>query len=173
MRRFTLIILGAAAIGGVTAVAAPDGADLSASMTQLKARADADQSRIDEVEKHVTVLKATAVRKKDVIKLNCINDKLVQLKALMRIAGGQQVDLNSAIQGNQDSAAAGVLGQLDASTHQIVELGAQADQCMGEVDLIKQESSVEVTHPDIPDQPSTVPPLIITVEPPAYASPFN
>lgn len=172
MRRFTLIILGAAAIGGVTAVAAPEGAELSASMTQLKVRADADQGRIDAVEKHVTVLKATAIRKKDVIKLNCLNDKLVQLKALMRIASGQQLELNSAIQGSQDSAA-GILGQLDSSTHQIVELGSQADQCMGEVDLIKQESSVEVTHPDIPDQPSENPPLVITVEPPAYASPFN
>jgi hypothetical protein len=170
MRRLAYVVLALAAVGVVTAVAAPD-PSVPPDMVQLKVRADADKTQIAATERKVDGLKATAVRKKDVIKLNCINDKLIQLKALMRIADNQEFDLNSAIENDQQGAP-GILGQLDSSTHEIDNLADQAEACLGEKELSKQESSIEVTKPDIPDNPTTVPPELITVEAPAYASPF-
>jgi hypothetical protein len=57
----------------------------------------------------------------------------------------------------------------------VKNLREQAAACIGEPELFKQESGVEVHHPDLPDDPTVEPPHgdFTNVEPPGYASPFD
>ncbi len=116
-----------------------------------------------------------AVRKaKDVIKLNCVNDRLVQIMAQRNIADSQNAELQAALgKGAPESQA--LYGSLQGTAEGVRHLREEASACVGEPELFKQEG-VEVTHPDIPDDPITDNPFDdapdVSVEPPGYASPF-
>jgi hypothetical protein len=150
--------------GTVTAIAAPESRDL------LKTKADSISMQMQEDYRHMMALKERAVKAKDVIKLNCINDKLVQVKARLRIGDAQKLELEYAL--DKDSAPS-VLGQYEATAHEVSRLREDSRACLGEGELFKQESGLTVQRPDIVDDPGVVQPTIIEVEPPAYASPFN
>ena len=51
-------------------------------------------------------------------------------------------------------------------------LREQANSCIGEPELFKQESGVEVTHPEIVDDPTNGINVEPGIEPPGYASPY-
>ena len=59
----------------------------------------------------------------------------------------------------------------DVARHHQVARG-----CVGVPELTKQESGVEVHHPDFPDDPTTATPfddVVVDVDPPGYSSPYN
>ncbi len=117
-----------------------------------------------------------AVRKaKDVIKLNCVNDRLVQINAQRNIADTQNADLQIAL-GKGALEAQALYGALQGSAEGVRRLREEASACVGEPEMFKQESGVEVTHPDIPDDPIGDNPFVdppdVSVEPPGYASPY-
>ncbi|MBL0218876.1 MAG: hypothetical protein IPQ07_34010 [Myxococcales bacterium] len=119
-------------------------------------------------------LRTVVRRDKDVIKLNCVNDKYVQLKVAVNMFD-QARDLFNGAAGNEAV----------ARTHyeSITKAGAdgsslrnEASGCVGVPELYKQESGIEVHHPDFPDDPTTATPfddVVVDVEPPGYASPYN
>lgn len=125
--------------------------------------------------RHVLHLQAKARQEKDVIKLNCINDKLVQIKAQVNIfdtaRGALAAGLESSTTADDKQVAfAEVMSTADA----VKNLRAEADICVGEPELFKQESSSEVKRPEIPDDPGGSNPFGSgPFEAPAYASPFN
>lgn len=124
---------------------------------------------------HVLHLQAVARKDKDVIKLNCINDKLVQLKAQMNIFDNAAQNLTGAL-GTPSDATQGLFGEVNAAAASVKQARAEADVCAGE-ELLKQESSTSFTSPDIVDDPTTWDPewdpSTPDVEPPGYASPFR
>ncbi|CAN5915264.1 hypothetical protein BH11MYX3_BH11MYX3_41200 [soil metagenome] len=119
-------------------------------------------------------LRTVVRRDKDVIKLNCVNDKYVQLKA--------QVNLFDMAR-DQFNGASGTEATARVHFDTIIKISADASQlkneaagCVGVPELYKQESGVEVQHPDFPDDPTTAQPfddVVVDVDPPGYASPFN
>jgi hypothetical protein len=117
-------------------------------------------------------LQARAREKKDVIKLNCVNDKLVQAKAQMNIADGQSSTLQTSLDRRSPDAEA-QYRELRDTNERIGKLKEEAAACMGETELFKQESGVEVERPEIVDDPTSVDPYPEEIEPPAYASPFS
>jgi hypothetical protein len=146
------------------------------SLPEMVARAETLDAQIKLDMRHVLHLQAKARQAKDVIKLNCINDKLVQLKAQVNIFDSAQASLKAGLEG---SSAAGdrqpTFAEVTGAGEAVKSLRAEADICVGEPELFKQESSAEVQRPEIVDDPGATDlsepggPF----EAPAYASPFN
>jgi hypothetical protein len=136
-------------------------ADLQARVRQLH-----DQTRADA--RHVQHLQLIARREKDVIKLNCVNDKLVQLKPQMNIADASEAELESA----KDSDRVAIFEGISQAADNVRRLREEADQCIGEPVGTGGESSNSFTGPKEQDDPTKG--LGDTpIEPPGYASPYN
>lgn len=139
----------------------------SLSPAELSARVRAlhDQTRADA--RHVQHLQQIARNDKDVIKLSCVNDKLVQVKAQMNIADAGESRLASA-QGGERIEIFEIIAQAAESVRQ---LRGEADQCVGEAITARRESSNSFTGPQDTDDPTQG--FGREIEPPAYASPYN
>jgi hypothetical protein len=140
---------------------------------EMKARGAELVTQVRTDMQHVQYLQGIARRDKDVIKLSCVNDKFIQLKAESNLF---------------DMAYAGLLTSLDSSTdrgakYDMVTDRAKtthkarldADGCIGAVELGTQDSSH--TSPEIIDDPTASLPFgegyDTVIEPPAFASPFS
>lgn len=155
--------------GGFISPSGTGGVTVSANLSfeEMVSRSNQITKQIHDDYTHVEHLRAIARREKDVIKLNCVNDKLVEMKPQMNIADRVSGELQSSREpGDRRSAFEGVVSAGDS----IRRLREAADQCIGEK-LLVTESSNEYTHPDIPEQPGGF--VNGEIEPPAYASPFD
>lgn len=126
-----------------------------------------EQTRTDA--RHIQHLQQVARQEKDVIKLNCVNDKMVQVKPQMNMADAKELELGSA----GDSTRMAIFESISQSAENVRRLREEADQCIGEpVTFGGGESSNTFTGPNAPDDPTKGfngnP-----IEPPGYASPFN
>jgi hypothetical protein len=125
-----------------------------------------EQTRADA--RHVQHLQLIARKEKDVIKLNCVNDKLVQLKPQMNIADSAEAELESA----KDSDRVALFDGIAQAADNVRRLREEADQCIGEPVGTGGESSNSFTGPKEQDDPTRG--LGDTpIEPPGYASPYN
>ena len=181
MKFLAKIALITAATGAGAILAAPSGSggfisptgngtvSISANLTfeQMVTRANSITKQIHDDYQHVEHLRLIARREKDVIKLNCVNDKLVEMKPQMNVADRVAGELQSSRDTNDRRAAFDGVAQAGDNIRRLREA---ADQCIGEK-LLVTESSNEFTHPDIPEQPPGF--ADGTIEPPAYASPFD
>ncbi len=119
-------------------------------------------------------LRTVVRRDKDVIKLNCVNDKFVQLKAQVNLFDMARESFNGA--GGTEATARLHFETIVKISADAAQLKNEAAGCVGVPELYKQESGVEVQHPDFPDDPTTAQPfddVVVDVDPPGYASPFN
>jgi hypothetical protein len=130
-----------------------------------------DQIRTDA--RHIQHLQQVARQEKDVIKLNCVNDKLVQAKPEMNIADAKELELDTA--GDTERMAA--FETISSAADSLRRLREESDQCIGEsITFSGTESSNSFTGPRSPDDPTKGGAGGISglpVEPPAYASPFD
>jgi hypothetical protein len=146
------------------------------SLPEMVARTEAIDLQIQADMRHVLHLQTKARQEKDVIKLNCINDKLVQLKAQVNIFDSANLLLKAGLESGGGGTAddkQSAFAEATSTGAAIKTLRAEADVCVGEPELFKQESSSEVRRPEIPDDPGGHDPFGGGLEPPAYASPFN
>lgn len=121
----------------------------------------------------VEALKAEALKQKDVIKLNCINDKLVQLKELLEIAETSSIELEAAIAEGDDAERYHRYSIITISGEKIDGLEDEAQACVGEEIDYLGPLDIDVDAPGIPDDPTVDDPFDgDTIEPPGYASPF-
>ena len=151
------------------AVGATAGVRGSMTLADMRTRGQMlhEQSRVDA--RHIQHLQQVARQAKDVIKLNCVNDKLVQVKPQMNMFDSHAVELEGAVSdGDRFSAFEG----MSISAENIHRLREEADQCIGEPSAFGGDSSNSFTGPTAPDDPTKG----FTgkeIEPPGYASPFN
>jgi len=142
-------------------------ANLSPAELQARVLLLHDQTRADA--RHVQYLQQIARKEKDVIKLNCVNDKLVQIKPQLNLADTAESQLN----GSADASRMAAFDSIAQAAESVRRLREEADQCIGEsITQGGSESSNSFTAPTAPDDPTkgfTDTPL----EPPGYASPFN
>lgn len=145
------------------------------SKEEMQRRAETMKADAESTLQSVSALRARAQKQKDVIKLSCVNDKLVQLKAQMNIADKQQAALAGSL--DKEAERNSAYTELSATSDNIRKLNEEAQGCMGETELYKQESGVEVSHPDIVDDPTIIDPYEmdpgLEIEPPGYASAFR
>lgn len=129
------------------------------------------ETQIESDSKRVTHLQSVARKAKDVVKLTCVNDKIVEIKAERNVFDGNKKTFDAQMQGNPENARASY-GDLAKSAETIGRVRGEAEECIGVPELYKQESDIEVQHPDFPDDPTVDDPFGPDVEPPAYASPY-
>ncbi|MEO7735871.1 MAG: hypothetical protein ABIY55_33255 [Kofleriaceae bacterium] len=156
--------------GTTTTISGTASVGLTGSITladlQIRVRQLHDQTRADA--RHVQHLQLIARKEKDVIKLNCVNDKLVQLKPQMNIGDAAEAELESA----KDSDRVAIFDAVSQAADNVRRLREEADQCIGEPVGTGGESSNSFTGPKEQDDPTKGfgPP---TLEPPGYASPYT
>jgi hypothetical protein len=151
---------------GNTAAAKPLTADeISKKSTQLQEQMSKDMV-------HVGRLQQKARKEKDVIKLNCVNDKMVQMKAMMNLADDKRTQITDALTlGN--GRAPERFADYSQSANEIKKLREDADVCVGVGPDYVGDSKLNVSNPGIPDDPTAGNPFTGGIEPPAYASPFS
>jgi hypothetical protein len=142
---------------------------MSLAEMQPRVRTMREQTRTDA--QHIAHLQVIARREKDVIKLNCVNDKLVQVKPQMNVVDNQEAQLAGATDANRMQ----VFESISQAAEGVRRLREEADQCIGEPMQTGGESSNSFTAPTAPDDPTK--PYGgggggTTLEPPAYASPY-
>jgi hypothetical protein len=158
-----------AASGSATATV-----NVNLSSADMSATIITTEKQIQDDGRHIMHLKDISTKQKDVIKLTCLNDKLIQYKAQVNIwdssKGTYQVAATKS-DADRQTAYASLMG----TAAQIRELRDQANACVGEPELFKQEAGVEVNDPNFPDDPTADDPFqpdVTDIEPPGYASPF-
>jgi len=113
---------------------------------------------------------------KDVVKLNCVNEKLTQVKGLLRISEQSDVALQEAVAKKDEPAADHEYTKVTIAQSKVEQLRTEAEQCIGQLAFRTDENlSVEVLVPsDLPGGDPTNPPAatLATVSPPP-ASPIK
>lgn len=178
MRRLPLLLL----IGSAVAFAQTDGAPppASAPTNDLESAAsvpDAEKvrrsaealSRMRDVLKDVLTKLEEARNTKDVVKLNCVNEKLTQIKGLLRISEQADVAMQEAIAKAEKQAAEHEYTKVTIARQKVDQLRAEAEECIGQLAFRTDENMVvEVEEPeglpDDPTDPDELPP--ITTRPP-------
>ncbi|HOX45842.1 MAG TPA: hypothetical protein PK668_19735 [Myxococcota bacterium] len=111
-----------------------------------------------------------AREEKDVIKINCVNEKLTSIKGLLRISEQADVALQEAVAKNEKDTATHEFHKVSISHQKVKALQAEAEQCVGELAFAVGKTTVEVevdgdavpeadpTNVDLPDTPVVRPP---------------
>jgi hypothetical protein len=161
------------AIGTLSAQPAPEPAAApSVSAAEMVAQTEALAERVRSSLQFVQHLQTQARAEQDIIKLSCVNDKLVLLKAQSNVFDSSRTELQVVL----DTSAA------DAAFERVAEAAAGAEKlreeaagCAGHVEL--NDSITTFSSPEIIDDPTVALPFSgegdPTLEPPGYASPFN
>ena len=149
------------ALGGALLVAAPaaaqnkgDAAPQAGSMARsVLSDAQKLEKSAEALERMKGVLRAVLGRveevrnEKDVVKLNCVNEKLTQVKALLRVAEQSDIQLHEALV-NKDPVAESEFGKINIARTKIDGLKIDADQCIGQLAyIVDEKTTVEVQQP--------------------------
>ncbi len=100
-----------------------------------------------------------ARRTKDVVKLNCVNEKLTQVKGLLRISEQADVALQEAVSKREVIASEHEYTKVMIAQQKVTQLRHEADGCIGQLAFRTDENlSVEVETPrDLPGGDPTRP----------------
>jgi hypothetical protein len=115
-----------------------------------------------------------ARRTKDVVKLNCVNEKLTQIKGLLRISEQADVALQEAVSKRETTSGEHEYTKVMIAQQKVSQLHTEAEKCIGQLAFrVDENMSVEVEVPtDLPGgdptRPAPVEDIIIR-PPPASA----
>jgi hypothetical protein len=127
------------------------------------------RERMTKTQKQVETLVEQAKKEKDVIRLNCVLDKLAQLKANIAVVDRSMQDLRDAIGRRDDGESAHQYNKIAIVHSKVQVLNAEAQACVGQDLAFVGATQVEVddsgvppgdfTNPSNPDFPVDRPPL--------------
>lgn len=128
---------------------------------------------MNETVKRIGELQAQSKRQKDIIRLNCVTDKLVQAKVNVTIAEQAIAGLQESISRADEGGRTHEFTRLTIINQKVQILGAEAENCIGEdlsfvgatrvdVEIDPNLPQIDVTQPAAPQ---------IDVERPGFASP--
>jgi hypothetical protein len=136
------------------------------------------QQSMSQVLQRVQGLQETARRQKDIIKLNCVADKLVQTKVNVSIAEQALTSLQDNVARADEGGRTHEFTRLTIINQKVTVLGAEAENCIGEdlsfVGATRVDVDVDPNIPrDDPTQPATPTTAVDRPPPdkPANASP--
>lgn len=119
--------------------------------------------------KHIQTLQDTARRQKDIIKLNCVTDKLVQAKVNINISEQAMNSMQEDIARGDEGGRTHEFTRLTIVNQKVTMLGAEAENCIGEDLSFVGATKVDVEiDPNIPqtDPTQTPTPSTPTDRPP-------
>jgi hypothetical protein len=142
------------------------------STSAMAQKVAAYDTQVQEDAQYMAHLQALARKAKDVVKLTCVNDRMVELKAQRNLFDTSHQAFDIAITNSADAAQPSYV-ELGGTAAAVKKLRGDAEACVGVLELLYEEKSdVQVSHPLFPDDPTQEDPFLPEVEPPAYASPF-
>jgi hypothetical protein len=108
---------------------------------------------------HVRVLQlqGAARKAKDVIKLNCVNEKLLAVKQLLNIGESAENDLTEAIASSDRDAQVHQYSQVKLAHERATSERDEAEGCIGEEIVFIGPTAVDVDGPAMPDDPTDDP----------------
>ncbi len=141
------------------------------SSQQLLDRADDHLDRMRLLVKQVAGRLEDARKEKDIVKLNCVNEKLAQIKGLLKMSEQAKAAAQQGMSRRDESAEAD-LRKVGVAREKADKLGTEAEECAGQLAFAAdQKTVVEVEQPtDLPDPDKVTgepPPPIISRPPPA------
>jgi len=122
-----------------------------------------------DVLKRIQTLQDQSKREKDIIRLNCVTDKLVQVRVNMNIAEQSMASLQEAMTHADEGARTHEFTRLTIVNQKVLVLGAEAENCIGEDLSFVGSTRVDIeVDPNIPQYDPTQPPApgIDIVRPP-------
>ena len=127
-----------------------------------------------EVLKRIQVLQDQAKREKDIIRLNCVTDKVVQVRVNISIAEQSMASLQEAVTRADEGERTHEFTRLTIVNQKVQVLGAEAENCIGEDLSFVGATKVDIEiDPNIPQYDPTQPPAPgIDIERPGEASPL-
>lgn len=140
---------------------------------KLRRSADA-VTRMRAVLKDVLGKLEEARNTKDVVKLNCVNEKLTQIKGLLRISEQADVALQESVVKQERTAADHEFTKVMIARQKVEQLRAEAEECIGQLAFRTDENlTVEVEIPDnLPkNDPTDVPKPPDVINRPPMSSP--
>jgi hypothetical protein len=155
--------------------------DLSVKQQPMLAPADmVNQSKeyfkaMGDVVKRIQILQDQAKREKDIIRLNCVTDKLVQARVNVNIGEQSMASLQESITRTDAGESTHEFTRLTIVNQKVTVLGAEAENCIGEDLSFVGATRVDVeVDPNIPQYDPTQPgsPFIDITRPPE-ASPLS
>jgi hypothetical protein len=128
---------------------------------------------MDDTQRRIQALQEQSKRQKDIIRLNCVTDKLVQSKVNITIAQQSMGALQESIARADEGGRAHEFTRLTIVNQKVLVLGTEAENCIGEDLSFVGATRVDVeVDPSLPQIDSTLPPTqIIDPERPPEASP--
>jgi hypothetical protein len=127
-----------------------------------------------DVLKRIATLQDQAKREKDIIRLNCVTDKLVQARVNVNIAEQSMATMQESIARNDEGGETHEFTRITIVNQKVTVLGAEAENCIGEDLSFVGATRVDVeVDPNIPQYDPTQPgsPFIDVTRPPE-ASPL-
>jgi hypothetical protein len=171
----TATLIYAAPDDGVSAevsITTPSGKMAQLSPAEMTIAADDLMTGMQGMLRHVQQLREKAAKEKDIIKLNCVNDKLMPMKAQVNLAEASRRQLDDMINAGDDKGRYASYSDLIASNDKVKDLRDEADACVGESLTYVGKTEVSVTGPDNPLIPGEDG-FGQGIEPPTYRSPFD
>ena len=132
---------------------------------------DAMRQRLKEVLK----ILANARQEKDVVKLNCVNEKVTQVKGLVRVSEQSSINLQEDVAKQEIDDARHEYLKIAIAREKVQQLRAEAEQCIGQLAfVVDQNTVVKVTVPEnLPQEQPQVPEVPPVVVRPPPASPVQ
>jgi TolA-binding protein len=88
-----------------------------------------------------------ARNEKDVVKLNCVNEKLAQIKGLLKVAEQSELAMKGA-DASDDPTANAEFAKISIAKTKVDGLGNEAQQCIGQLAyIVDEKTTVEVQQP--------------------------
>lgn len=132
------------------------------------------RQRMEESLKRLEGMVDQARKSKDIIRVNCLLDKLTQIKANISIAEQAIQSLDEAIARNDEGARLHEFTRITIVHQKIQVLTAEGDACIGEDLSYVGATRVDVDVTGIPERdPTLLPTPVPTVDRPPSASPFR
>ncbi len=130
--------------------------------------------RMKEVVKQALSRLEDARDEKDIVKLNCVNEKLTQVKGLLRVAEQSDVALQEAA-AHHDESTEVEYSRIGIARTKVDQLRAEIEECIGQLAfVVDQKTIVEVEQPkDQGSDPTNWEPPPPPVARPPAASPFQ
>jgi hypothetical protein len=130
---------------------------------------------MNEVLKRVLSLQDQSKKDKDIIRLNCVTDKLVQVRVNLNIGEQSMTSLQEAVTRADEGERTHEFTRLTIVNQKVQVLGAEAENCIGEDLSFVGATKVDVEiDPNIPQYDPTQPPAPgIDIERPGEASPLT
>jgi hypothetical protein len=181
-RRVLWLVAGGLLIGGTTALArrAPAGNDnpvnpgSSLNPSEISQQSADYMTKMKATELRASKLQDDARKKKDVVKLNCVADKVVQIKGHLAVADQTMAGLATAIARSDGGETQHEFTRITLIFQKVTVLGTEAENCIGEDAAYVGDTKVDVDiDPTIPSEDPTEPQLPLPdVSRPPEASPF-